>query len=186
MIVLVHCWHDLLHPSKLLFFSRSVNTDIGHSLQPLFCFLSRYFSSLPSLCRWCALLGMQEADHQAAENWGSFLFVCSPFHAAHPPFSAVAWPPPPTPGVMSTADAIRWGHANFVIENQSASQPSLYWQGHCLDRESFYYNAGREPNWAICVFTWRAWQGGSRLDSQGLDVFPVACYYDVCSHRQAH
>lgn len=134
MIVLVHYWHDLLHPSKLLFFSRSVNTDIGHSLQPLFCFLSRYFSSLPSLCRWCALLGMQEADHQAAENWGSFLFVCSPFHAAHPPFSAVAWPPPPTPGVMSTADAIRWGHANFVIENQSASQPSHL----CTDRDTVW------------------------------------------------
>lgn len=56
---------------------------------------------------------------------------------------------PSSPGVMSTADTISWGHANFVIGNQSASQlakPSLYWQGRCLDRGSFYYNAGKVPN----------------------------------------
>lgn len=152
MIVLVHRWHDLLHLSKLLFFSWSVTTHIGHSLQPPGCCHRSYFSSfssLPSLCCWCTLLGMQEADHQAAksytdENWGSFLFVSSPFHAAHPPFSTVAWlfffSPPSSPGVMSTADAMRWGACKFCHwkpVSQSA-KPSLCWQGHCLDRESFY------------------------------------------------
>lgn len=40
-------------------------------------------------------------------------------------------------------------------------------------RRNFHYNAGREPNWAIRVFTRRTWQGGSR--------FPVARYCHVCS-----
>lgn len=41
---------------------------------------------------------------------------------------------PPSPGVMSTTDAIRWGHANFVIGNQSASQLSHL----CTDRDTVW------------------------------------------------
>lgn len=86
---LVHHWHDLLRPCKLLFFSWSVNTDVGHGLQPPCCCHQSHFSSLPSLRRWCAQLGMQEADRRAAksyadENWGRFLFVSSPVPCCPP------------------------------------------------------------------------------------------------------
>lgn len=93
---------------------------------PLAPAIRAFFS--PPLSWRCALLGMQEGSCTAAKsytdgNWGRFLFVssaipcCPPSHFS----SGVTSFFPCSPGAMST-DAIRQGHANFVIRKQPASQ----------------------------------------------------------------
>lgn len=85
-------------------------------------------SAADALCLACRRLITKQLKTE-----GAFCLSALPSMLLTLPFQQ--WPdPPPTPGVMSTADAIRWGHANFVIENQSASQPSHL----CTDRDTVW------------------------------------------------
>lgn len=142
----MHRRHDLLRPSKPLFSSWSVSTDTGHRLPPLVVAIRANFpfslcppSAADALCLACRRLINAQPRVTLMKTEGAFCLSALPSHAALSTLSFQQWhAPPSSPGVMSTAGAIRWGHANFVIGNQSASQLSHI----CIDRDAVWTEEG--------------------------------------------
>lgn len=134
----MHCRHDLLRPSKPLFSSWSVSADTGHGLQPLVVAIRANFPF--SLCPPSAADALRLACRRriTAQPRVALMKTRGALCLSALPSPAAMSPPSSSPGVMSTAGAIRWGHAHFVIGNQSASQLSHI----CIDRHAVWTSEG--------------------------------------------
>lgn len=145
-------------------------------------------SAADALCLACRRPIAKQPRVTLMKTEGAFCVSALPSMLLSLPFQQ--WPDSPPPPLLLEScqqqTPLDGGRANFVIGNQSVNQLSRL----CPDRDSVWTEKGREgePNRAICVFFlheghdrevpgWIPW---------GLDIFPVAGYRHVCSHRQAH